>query len=223
MRGYYEFVASSSFSGEYSLRSELSPCYDLVGLGDRPNLNSVKKARSLSSIRVSKASNLAPIRSTDTMTFLEVGVLLEDGSRGNLDGVLLSDRGGGRRVGGGDAARCDCDRGKKIKNWQRRAQLERKAATVWLAAEKRGKNNGSRVEATGSRGGCWLRRVGTKMQEVQGRRAKRALMVRLGAVTPRFTGGPLAWEQQRRRRRRKGSDWKIATESRGSRDGSDGQ
>ncbi|RWW67658.1 hypothetical protein BHE74_00024879 [Ensete ventricosum] len=28
---------------------------------------------------------------------------------------------------------------------QRRAQLERKAATVWLAAEKRGKNNGSRV------------------------------------------------------------------------------
>ncbi|RWW54817.1 hypothetical protein BHE74_00038581, partial [Ensete ventricosum] len=41
---------------------------DLVGLGDRPNMNSAKRARSISSIRILRASNLAPIRSTDAMT-----------------------------------------------------------------------------------------------------------------------------------------------------------
>ncbi|RZR87132.1 hypothetical protein BHM03_00014463 [Ensete ventricosum] len=38
-----------------------------VRLGDLPILNSAKRAHSLFSIRVSKASNLAPIRSTDAM------------------------------------------------------------------------------------------------------------------------------------------------------------
>ncbi|RWW87696.1 hypothetical protein BHE74_00003460 [Ensete ventricosum] len=47
--------------------SELSPCCNFVGLEDLPILNSARRARSLSSIPVSKASNLAPIRSTDAM------------------------------------------------------------------------------------------------------------------------------------------------------------
>ncbi|RWW41984.1 hypothetical protein BHE74_00052497 [Ensete ventricosum] len=37
--------------------------------------------------------------------FLEVTMLLEDGSRGNLDQVLLRDGGGGRRVGASNVAR----------------------------------------------------------------------------------------------------------------------
>ncbi|RZS05630.1 hypothetical protein BHM03_00036166, partial [Ensete ventricosum] len=67
MRRYDKFVACSSFSGGFSLRSELSPRCDLLGLGDRPNLNSAKRAHSLSSIRISKASNLVPIRSIDAL------------------------------------------------------------------------------------------------------------------------------------------------------------
>ncbi|RRT64999.1 hypothetical protein B296_00015188 [Ensete ventricosum] len=64
---YDKPVTCSSFSGGFFMRSKLSPCCDLLGLSDRPNLNSVKRARSLSSICVSKVSNLAPIRSTNDM------------------------------------------------------------------------------------------------------------------------------------------------------------
>ncbi|RRT81066.1 hypothetical protein B296_00021715 [Ensete ventricosum] len=65
MRGCAEFVTYSSFSGGLS---ELSPCCDFVGHGDRPILNFANKVHSLSSMRDSKASNLAPIRSTNAMT-----------------------------------------------------------------------------------------------------------------------------------------------------------
>ncbi|RRT42846.1 hypothetical protein B296_00020252, partial [Ensete ventricosum] len=67
MRRYDKSVACSSFSGGFSLRSELSPRCDLLGLGDQPNLNSAKRAHSLSSICISKASNLVPIRSIDAL------------------------------------------------------------------------------------------------------------------------------------------------------------
>ncbi|RWW45138.1 hypothetical protein BHE74_00049053 [Ensete ventricosum] len=40
-------------------------CCDLLGLSDRPNLNSSKRARNLASIRISKASNLASNKPTD--------------------------------------------------------------------------------------------------------------------------------------------------------------
>ncbi|RWV91083.1 hypothetical protein GW17_00046661 [Ensete ventricosum] len=66
-RRYDESVTCSSFFSGFSLRSKLSPRYDLFELDDQPNLNFVKRARSLSSIRVSKASNLAPIKFTDAM------------------------------------------------------------------------------------------------------------------------------------------------------------
>ncbi|RWW19242.1 hypothetical protein BHE74_00037390 [Ensete ventricosum] len=61
LRRYGESIAVSSFSGGFSLRSKLSPRCDLLGLGDQPNLYSVRRARSLSSTCVSKASNLASI------------------------------------------------------------------------------------------------------------------------------------------------------------------
>ncbi|RZR90899.1 hypothetical protein BHM03_00018901 [Ensete ventricosum] len=60
-------ISRSSFSRGFSFRSGLSPYYNLVGLGDRPNLDSTKRARSLSSIRILKASNLAMIRSIDVI------------------------------------------------------------------------------------------------------------------------------------------------------------
>ncbi|RWW65413.1 hypothetical protein BHE74_00027288 [Ensete ventricosum] len=58
MRGCLISVACSFF-----LRglSELSPCWNLVGLGDRRNPNSANKARNLSSMRDSNASNFASI------------------------------------------------------------------------------------------------------------------------------------------------------------------
>ncbi|RWW70968.1 hypothetical protein BHE74_00021325 [Ensete ventricosum] len=62
-----EFVAYSFIFVGFYLRSKLSLCCDLLRLGDRPNLNSVKRACSLSSICVSMASNLAPIKSVDVM------------------------------------------------------------------------------------------------------------------------------------------------------------
>ncbi|RZR71301.1 hypothetical protein BHM03_00004472 [Ensete ventricosum] len=65
--GHDKSVACSSFSGGFSLRSKLSPRCDLLGLGDQPNLNSTKSARSLSSIRISNTSNFASIRSFDVM------------------------------------------------------------------------------------------------------------------------------------------------------------
>ncbi|RWV89416.1 hypothetical protein GW17_00048434 [Ensete ventricosum] len=63
-------IACSSFFGGFSFRSGLSPCCDLIRLDDHPILNSVKSAYSLSSIRISKASNLTPIRSTDAIASL---------------------------------------------------------------------------------------------------------------------------------------------------------
>ncbi|RRT62451.1 hypothetical protein B296_00002326 [Ensete ventricosum] len=65
-------IAHSSFSRGFSFRSGLSPCCNLVGLDDYPNLNSSKKVCSLSSIRVSKASNLAPTKSTNAIVLLLV-------------------------------------------------------------------------------------------------------------------------------------------------------
>ncbi|RWW70557.1 hypothetical protein BHE74_00021759 [Ensete ventricosum] len=62
-----ESIAYCSFSGGFSLQSKLSPRCDLLELSDRPNLNSAKRARSLSTICISKVSNLARIRSTDAM------------------------------------------------------------------------------------------------------------------------------------------------------------
>ncbi|RWW19857.1 hypothetical protein GW17_00016068 [Ensete ventricosum] len=60
-------VACSFVFVGFFLRSKLPLCYDLLGLGDRPNIISVKRVCSLSSIRLSMVSNIVPIRSTVAM------------------------------------------------------------------------------------------------------------------------------------------------------------
>ncbi|RRT63079.1 hypothetical protein B296_00010987 [Ensete ventricosum] len=70
LRASWFSLSSCSCAKEMAALSmyEFAPCCDLLGLGDRPNLNSSKRARNLASIRISKASNLASNKPNDVMT-----------------------------------------------------------------------------------------------------------------------------------------------------------
>ncbi|RRT57302.1 hypothetical protein B296_00002874 [Ensete ventricosum] len=125
-------IASSS--SRFFLQSEFASRRDLIRLGDRPNLNSSKRARNLASIRVSKASNLASNKPTDVMTWLISIGRWQPSDLSPKAAAMVEEEEGSSDVGCGCAATswlrvawlqqgCDCNR---RKTRQRCARLLRR-------------------------------------------------------------------------------------------------
>ncbi|RRT32507.1 hypothetical protein B296_00053930 [Ensete ventricosum] len=123
---------------------QFAPCCDLLGLGDRPNLNSSKRARNLASIRVADICRKIATKRSESKGNSDVAASGVGCSKGAvaIGGRQGSDvhgycRGGQQRYGARDGYYCvqfvtDCDQD----SWQRTIiagcdvnKLQRKIAT----------------------------------------------------------------------------------------------
>ncbi|RRT63210.1 hypothetical protein B296_00021948 [Ensete ventricosum] len=76
-----------------SRRSEVSPWCDFLGLDGRPMLNSANKDRIFSSMRLSKASNLALMASSDVMVYASRSVILRSFFCCRVSGMRILEKG----------------------------------------------------------------------------------------------------------------------------------
>ncbi|RRT76438.1 hypothetical protein B296_00025146 [Ensete ventricosum] len=84
------FLRSWAVDLRFFLQSKFAPRCDLIRLGDRPNLNSSKRVCNVTSIRISRASNLASNKPTDVVDICRKMTAKRFESEGSSDG-------GGRR------------------------------------------------------------------------------------------------------------------------------